>query len=107
MAGRREVDAIGDLDGVTEVTLCGADGRVVESSSPDPRLAGAAVTLGKAVRDVGASLPPLAGDVTLAIEAESGALHVTQLADATVIVSAEADTNLGVLSMEIRQALQS
>jgi predicted regulator of Ras-like GTPase activity (Roadblock/LC7/MglB family) len=107
MAGRQEVDTISELDGVVEVTLCGADGRVLESSSSAPELAAAAVTLGKAVRNVGSSLPQLSGEVTLSIDAASGALHFTQLADSMLIVSTEADTNLGVLSIEIRQALES
>ncbi len=107
MAGRQEIDAISDLDGVAEVTLCTVDGRVLESSSAAPELSGAAVALGKAVRNVGSSLPQIAGEVTLAIEAESGALHFTQLPDSVLVVSTEADTNLGVLSIEIKQALQS
>jgi predicted regulator of Ras-like GTPase activity (Roadblock/LC7/MglB family) len=107
MAGRRAVDTISELDGVVEVTLCGADGRVLESSISAPELAAAAVTLGKAARNVGSSLPQLSGEVTLSIDAASGALHFTQLADSMLIVSTEADTNLGVLSIEIRQALES
>ena len=81
--------------------------RVLESSISAPELSDAAVSLGQAVRNVGSSLPHISGEVTLAIEAGSGALHFTQLPDSILVVSTEADTNLGVLSMEIRQALQS
>lgn len=107
MVGRQEVDAISELDGVVEVTLCDMDGMVLESSSSAPELSAVALSLGKAIRNVGSSLPQLAGEATLAIEASSGAIHFTQLPDALLAVSTEADTNLGVLSIEIRQALQS
>ena len=107
MAGRYEVDAISELDGVVEVTLFDVDGRVLESSSSAPELSAAAVALAKAIKNVGSSLPQLSGEVTLAIEAAAGALHFTQLADSMLVVSTEPDTNLGVLSIEIRQALQS
>jgi predicted regulator of Ras-like GTPase activity (Roadblock/LC7/MglB family) len=107
MAGKREVDAIGRLDGVTEATLCGHDGGVLESSSANPRLGTVAANLERALHGVRSSLPGFAGAMSLAIEADEGALQFTLLDDATLIVSTEAETNLGVLRMEIREALQS
>ncbi|MGH2344042.1 MAG: hypothetical protein ACRDG4_02375 [Chloroflexota bacterium] len=106
MAGKREIDVIGRLDGVTEATLCGPDGEILESSSANPKLGAVAGNLDRALRGVRSSLPALAGAISLAIEADEGALHLTQLPDATLIVSTEPDTNLGVLRLEIRQVLQ-
>ncbi|HEY8283889.1 MAG TPA: hypothetical protein VIJ28_05845 [Chloroflexota bacterium] len=105
MAGKQEVDAIGRLDGVIEATLCGPGGELLESSSQRPELGAAAAGLGRALRDLQSSLPIFNDPVSLTIEGEGGALHVTQLPDAMLIVSTEPDTNLGVLRLEIRQAL--
>jgi len=107
MAGKQEVETIGQLDGVVEATLCGPGGELLESSSAHPELGPTAASLGQALRDLQASLPMLNDPVSITIEGKQGALHVTQLPDAMLIVSTEPDTNLGVLRLEIRQALQA
>ncbi len=106
MADKARVEAIGRLDGVTEATLCGPDGVVLASSSAAPELGPTAARITKALHGMQGSMATLGSPMSITIEGEQGALHLTQLADATLIVASGPDTNLGVLRLEIRQVLQ-
>lgn len=107
MAGKAEIEAIGNLDGVVEATLCDLNGAVLASSSAYPELGPAALRLNQALLGTQATMAALGAPASITIEGEQGALYLVQLPDALLIVSSAPDTNLGVLRLEIRQALQA
>ena len=107
MTARGQMAVLGRLDGVREATLCSQDGTVLESSSGQPELSQAAMSLQAALDALQGALPNLGGPVTLTVDTSDGTLHMSQSAAGVLVVSTTSSANQGAVRLEMREALRA
>jgi predicted regulator of Ras-like GTPase activity (Roadblock/LC7/MglB family) len=106
MSAKKHVAVLGGLDGVIEASLLTLDGSVVESSADSPALPSAAVRLGSALSALKSAIPDLGEPVSLTIEGERGALHLSRVGESLLVLSTTPDANLGAVRLELREAVR-
>lgn len=103
MAAAGDLEALAELDGVLDVTLCDDGGRVVRSSASSEELEATALHLASALGGLATAQGETAGGMTLTIEYAGGMLHGFRVGKTLLLVHAASGANHGAIRQEMRQ----